>query len=901
MYQHTRYHSGISKSIGSVLLLILLSCSFSLFAQQKGTVIGRLTDANSGEPLIGANVILVGTFQGSSTGPDGTYSFEADPGDYTLRATYIGYMIEDKKVTVVAGQTVTVNFQISQGAVSLGGILVTGTRSKGRTAMESAVPIDAFEAKVIERQGNGDMTETLKNIVPSFTATPLTGDGAAFVRPTSLRGLPPDDILVLTNSKRRHRSALISHFGAAMNVGAQAVDVGMIPSIAVKRLEVLRDGASAQYGSDAIAGVMNFILKDNSKGVEVQATTSSWFTAPNGRGHESDTKIGVNVGLPITDKGFLNLSGEYSDNPELSRGEQHASAAVGYKGWSPEVENDVDKWDPAMNWGRPASNGFRSAWNAGIKLGDRTEAYSFGNFADTYGNYSFFYRAPGKAGALTPIPIDPTDPSKGNFSFGDEFPLGFTPRLEGDQVDFSGILGLKGNLDNGLIYDFSASYGTNRISYTLNGSLNLSWGPQSPFVFDIGDLQQSEINYNADFAYPLTSDVNVAFGAEYRNEVYHMFEGQKESWEPGPWAKVFLLTNPETGEKYTPPGLTANGMRGTSRTEAGVFDRQNTAFYVDAEWDVTEALLVQAAGRFEDFSDFGTTTNGKLAARLNLTDQLVLRSAVSTGFRAPTPGQSNVTTIVTSFDGVTGMQVQEGTVRPDDPLAIALGGAALEPEDAVNVSFGFTARPMNTMNLTVDAYQIDVDRRIIKSRSLPVEGNPEFSELAFYTNALDTRTQGLDVVAVLNLNPGANTNTDISVAYNYNKTDVLRQREIGGKLPVSENNIKNIEENLPKSRANVTVVQGITNQFSLMVRGNYYGSTVDERGTKEEVGDEILIDTELRFRLNNNVNLIGGANNLLNNYPDRIETRVSQGMPYPRRTPIGYNGGMAYLRVEYKF
>ncbi|MEE9169217.1 MAG: TonB-dependent receptor, partial [bacterium] len=736
----------------------------------------------------------------------------------------------------------TIDFQLEEDVVLMSAVLVTGTRTRGRTAIESPVPIDTFSGPMLERQGNGEMTETLKNVIPSFAATPLTGDGAAFVRPTSLRGLPPDDILVLINSKRRHRSSLISHFGAAMNVGAHAVDVGMIPGIALKNLEVLRDGASAQYGSDAIAGVMNFILRDNAEGIEVQATTSRWFGAPNDRGHETDVKVGLNVGLPLTKNGFLNLSGEYISNPELSRGVQHASAAEGYKGWNGTSSQDVDDWDTAMNWGRPKSDGFRSVWNAGLKLSDSVTGYSFGNYADTFGDYSFFYRAAGQNGTLSPIPLDPGDPSKGNFSWGDSFPLGFTPRLHGDQKDFSGIVGVKGYFENGFTYDFSASYGYNRITYTLNGSVNLSWGPDSPFDFDIGDLRQSENNYNADFSYPVAENFNVAFGLEWREEIYQMFEGQKESWAAGPWAKVFLLEDPVNGGNYAAPGLAANGMRGTSRDEAGIFERQNTAIYVDAEWDATEDLLIQFAGRHEDFSDFGTTTNGKVAARFSLSDQFAVRGAVSTGFRAPTPGQSNVTTIVTSFDGVTGKQVQEGTVRPDDPLAIALGGKALEPEDAINYGFGFTARPTSSLNLTVDVYQIDVDSRILKSRALPVVGNPEFTELAFYTNALDTRTKGLDIVAVFDLNRGSTTSSNFSLAYNYNETDVLRQRAVGGELPVTEDHIANIEGNLPKHRATVTVVQGLTDKFSAMLRGNYYGSTVDERGTKEEVGSEVILD-----------------------------------------------------------
>ena len=314
-----------------------------------------------------------------------------------------------------------------------------------------------------------------------------------------LRGLPPDETLILVNSKRRHRSALIAHFGAAMNVGAQAVDIGQIPSIALKNLEVLRDGAAAQYGSDAIAGVMNLILKDASEGVEVQAQVGKWY----GRnyGSETDYKFAANIGFPLTEKGFINISGEYSFNEELSRGDQHA-AAVG-------VENAQD---PAMNWGRPESSGVRTVWNAGLELNEKTKLYFFGNYTDTYGNYSFFYRPPGRSGVLEPIPLDPQDPSKGNFCWCDEFPAGFTPRFEGFQTDLGMVFGIKGDLGDGFLYDLSGSFGKNRINYVLNGSLNSSWGPFSQTTFRPGDLQQAELNFNLDLSKAISDNFNLAAG-----------------------------------------------------------------------------------------------------------------------------------------------------------------------------------------------------------------------------------------------------------------------------------------------------------------------------------------------------------------------------------------------------
>ena len=880
-------------------LIIMLTLGMFSGLMAQGSIVGSVTDAD-GNALPGANVAVEGTSLGAATDGNGSYSISGVPAEsYTLTASFIGYESSSQSVTVGAGAS-QVDFSLATSALAGADVFVTGTRAAARTAMKSPTPIDGFDDLSLRRQGNGDLTETLKNLVPSFNATPLTGDGAAFVRPTSMRGLPPDNILVMTNSKRRHRSALISHFGAAMNVGAQAVDVGMIPSIAIKKLEVLRDGAAAQYGSDAIAGVMNFMLKDNSSGYQVHVTGGQWMEAPNGRGGETDVTIAANVGLPLTDNGFVNLSFEYADRPELSRGNQHASAADGYKGWDAnDAGQDVDEWQTAMNWGRPIGSGFKSVWNAGLKISDNVSAYSFGNYADTFGEYSFFLRAPGKSGALTAVPLNPADPSEGNFSWGDTYPLGFTPRLEGHGNDFSSVVGVKGDMEMGLNYDFSASYGKNHIHYYLKNTLNLSWGPYSPHNFDIGDLEQAETNLNADFTYALSDAINLAFGAEWREESYTMFAGQKESWMPGPWANVALLNDPEIpGDStvYTAPGLAANGMPGTSPAAAGVFDRQNTAFYADVEYAMGDALLLQFAARSEDFSDFGATSNIKFAGRYSLGDLATLRGGYSTGFRAPTPGQSNYTGIVTSFDGPTGMQVQEGTVRPTDALAIALGGAPLVPEEATNTSFGFTTSPIDNLSLTFDLYTINIVNKIIKSRSLAVENNPEFKKLAFYTNALDTETSGYDLVLTYRMG-----NTNLGLAMNHNETEVVEQRQINGEDPISAGLIDNIENNLPKDRITATVTQDFGDALSLMVRLNNYSETIDERSAQDVIDPITFIDVELRYSVSNNLNVVFGANNVTNAYPNEIDTRASQGMPYPRRSPLGYHGGMTYLRLMYDF
>ena len=781
-----------------------------------------------------------------------------------------------------------------------------GTRSSSRNPMSSPTPADVLGKNDLKLQGNGDLTETLKNQLPYFSATPLTGIGSSFVRSISMRGLPSDNVLVLTNSKRRHRSSLIAHYGPAMNIGAQGSDIGMIPSIAIKRLEVLRDAASAQYGSDAIAGAMNMLLKDNSEGVEFQVTSGTWMTAPNGRGGERDITAAANIGLPLSEEGFLNMSAEYSSRPELSRGEQHTSAIDGYKGWDSswgdDEQDNVDEWQTAMNWGRSENNGFRSVWNAGLDVSENIKAYSFGNYASTYGEYSFFLNDTGNS-ALDAIPLDPTAPTAGNFSWSDTYPLGFTPRLEGHGTDFSSVIGIKGaNLAGfGLNYDFSTSYGTNYLNYVLRNSLNSSWGPYSPHDFKIGALQQEEANWNADFTYPLGS-VNIAFGAELREEKYTMYEGQKESWMAGPWGKVHTLAYDSVGTGtmvnygYNAPDLTASGMPGISPDEAGVFDRQSSAFYADVEYSL-DALLIQAAGRFEDFSDFGNTFNFKVAANYAVQNYANLRINFSTGFRAPTPGQSNYTGVVSSYDKATGMQVKEGTLKPTDALSVALGALALDPEESENISVGLTSSYIENLNLSLDYYNVDITDKIIKTRSLPVFGDTEFSELSFYTNALDMKVSGIDFVATYTLKWG----TKLGIAINSNQIEVTSQNKVNGLDPVLPLTVFNIENNLPELRVSANVDHRFSNGISLMFRLNHYGETTDERSTQEKVDPAQLIDIELSYKVSDKLSVVFGANNILNAYPTEIETRVSQGMPYPRRSPLGYNGGILFTRLAYNF
>jgi len=787
-------------------------------------------------------------------------------------------------------------------------VTVTGTRSKPRTVTDSPVPIDTFGTEQLDLQPSGDMTETLKNLVPSFSATPLTGDGSSFVRSTSLRGLPPDEVLLLVNSKRRHRSALIQHFGAAMSAGSQAADMGPMPSIAFRNIEVLRDGAAAQYGSDAIAGVVNFLLRNDAHGGTVRATYGQYYE------NETAVKLEGNIGLPLPNDGFANFSAEWKHEEQLVRGFQPAAAQAAIDAGIPNVGTDspYDGDHLAQTWGRPKNSGIRTAWNLGLPLNDSAEAYAFGNFASTHHNYRFFYRGVDPAGdpntnhsSLRPIPIDPTDPSKGNFCWCDTLTGGYTPYLQGDLTDFSQVAGVRGEWRTGTHYDFSGNYGMSRIDYTLNNTLSPTYGPNSPRRFSPGDLKEWDVSLNADFSHPVTETVNLAFGAEWREETYEMFAGSQESWVPGPWAQIGLLIDPVTGNPYSTPPNGSNGLAGTPAKSAGSFAHHNYSLYTDVEWDVTDDFLLQGALRFEDFTDFGSTTNWKLATRYHVTDVFTLRGAVSTGFRAPTPGQSHLETIVTTFDTTSGLQTNEGTLRPTDPLVAPLGGKELDAEDSTNLSLGFTADVNEAFTLAFDWYKIKVDKRIIKTFNIDVSNNPAFansgfSSLAFYTNGLDTETKGFDVVVTGRHGWARGYSTSYSLAWNHNKTDVTKQHQVNGVNPVTDSTVFNIENNLPDNRISGTVNQYF-DKFSVTVRANWYDSSIDERNGRETVDSATLVDIEGRYPLNDNLTVIAGANNVFDKFPNKIQTRVANGLPYPRRTPIGYDGGLWYLKFEYSF
>jgi len=761
-------------------------------------------------------------------------------------------------------------------------VVVTGSRShKPRSASDSPVPIDVLAGEEFNSMGNNqDITDNLKALVPSYTATPATGDGSAFIRPTSLRGMAPDQSLILVNGKRRHRSALVQFFAPAAGNGAHGVDIGMIPSIGLKSVEVLRDGAAAQYGSDAIAGVMNFRMKDDTEGGQVMVQYGEFFDG------EQSTKIGANGGFALGDSGFLNLTAEWYDNDALSRGiirpDAQALIDAGVAGIG--ADTPFDDAPFTQTWGRPEADGYRLFFNSGFDLSDTMELYVFGNYAETDGRYRFFYRNPGHSSLAALVENDGYT--------GDLLKTGFTPFLDGEQTDYSAVGGLRGNFANEMYYDFSVSLGVSELDYYLNNTVNSSLGlgadgEPAQMGFNTGGYEQEEVNLNADFSKALSDSVNLAFGAEWREETYTVNAGEASSYF----------------------GVGSSGFAGITAADAGEYDRDNWAVYVDVEHDISDDWLMQYALRYEDFSDFGDTINGKIATRYNVTDGFVLRGAVSTGFHAPTPGQANVRTTITTFDGATGLQIEEGLIPPTDPQALANGGAELTEETSLNYSFGFSSDIGDSTTLTLDLYMVEVEDRIYRTGDITTDlGNT----ISFYTNALDVEHQGLDLVLTSDLEWGSGTSTSFTFAYNHNEIDVTDQTQVNGVNPVSDSLIEDIENNYPEDRFVFTANTRFAESWWFMFRANYYGDHYDERGTIDDpdspsakVDDIIYVDLELGWDVTDNVTLTAGGSNVFDEFVDEIgasnANRLSVGLQYPRRTAANYEGGSWYLRAAYNF
>ena len=859
-------------------------------------------------------------------------------------------------------------------------VIITGTRLSDRSAQDSPVPVDVISGSEMRTNGSTDLQDMLRTQVPSFdiNAQPIS-DAATITRPPNLRGLSPDNVLVLVNGKRRHRGSIISFLGGGISDGAQGVDIASIPSLALKQVEVLRDGASSQYGSDAIAGVLNFILRDDAEGFEVVARYGSTF-----EGDGDNYMVAANLGLPLGDRGFVNITGEMRDVEgtvrSVVRNDVAFAAANGYSPVSDFQAINTYTGEAPQYWGQPdVDDDAKLFLNAAFEINDSLEVYAFGNYAERAVTGGFFYRnvvggPSGQRGGVYKGPtVDPTTglasdsgvpsvlvgdldggsscidgiPLGGSggvipdpgllasvsaddncFSFIETIPAGFVPRFGGTNEDSAFAIGARGsfNVGTGLNYDLSAQRGSNKTEFYIRNTINGSLGPNTPRDFVPGGQEQTETVYNLDLSYGfevgLASELNIAVGAEYREEEFDLFAGDPASYALGPLASQGFSSS-------------SNGFGGFPNDTSA--EQDNTAFYVDVETDITDRLTVQAAVRYEEFSNFDNTTNYKLAGLFHVTDSLRLRAAFSTGFHAPTAGQANITNVTTQ--NVNGTLVDQGTLPlfsaagqlGADYIAATNGGAGrpeLGPEEAENFSFG-VGFDIGASTWTIDYYDIDVEDRIALGANVDFLaalnytggstsygtvgealtgldaagvinrqdfiGLDDLAEFRFFSNSFDTRTKGVDLVGNMNFDLMSGFST-ITVAFNYNDTEVTDRGSIN---PISEGRVEALEELLPNVKGNVawSHTQG---KWRTLLRANYYGGW-KSTSNGYDVDAATLVDAQVSYQLTDSLELTAGVDNLFDEYPDKTPNPGGLGQLYPEDSPFGFNGGTWYLQGRYAF
>ncbi len=766
-------------------------------------------------------------------------------------------------------------------------VIVTGTRAPARTAFDSLAPIDVIGEEDLSRASSDELLDSLAQSLPGFTAFrfPLN-DGNIFNRPTALRGLSSDQTLVLVNGRRRHRSAFLE------TSNGQPVDLSQIPITAIKRVEVLRDGASAQYGSDAIGGVINVIL-DDAPGASAFAQYSSYY-----EGDGTAWRGGARGGMEIGAHGFAVLSAELFDTSPTSRTRQRADA-IAFQAANP----DLDVPDPVQRWGQPARDGWRMGWNGEVAVNAGAKAYLFGTLGETHGLSDFNWRNPDVANAFDKSVAFP------GFDLRDVYPVGFTPRFGQDEIDGSAFAGLRGETGDGLEWNLSLGYGLSEIDYRLEESINASLGPDSPTAFKPGRLRETELVFNADVRravaeHRAAGPGNLAAGIELRRERYAVEAGDLASYAVGPGALDGL-----------PPG--SNGFPGYSPEQAGTFEQDSSAAWVDLEWPVTRAWTLGSALRYESYSLFGDTLTGKLSGRYELTPEWVLRGTVSTGFRAPTPGQVYTQRTSQALDTETLDITTRGRFSPIGPIAEIISRREdvtiqpLEAERSENYSLGFGYRGPGGLSVTVDAFQIDVHDRFdlvggftltnaerAELAALAPNMNPNISSVGFFQNVYDSRTLGLEMVTTYEhqLGPGDLTLTG---AYTTIDTDVTR-----ADMSPSEAERTFFENPVPEHRGAVSAIYAL-DRFEWFARLRHYGAWSDVNGDiasdYQNFGSRTFFDLGLTWHLNEALALKVGAENLFDVYPDEARRQANRGLIYSRNAPYDTDGGLLYTRLTSQF
>ena len=922
---------------------------------------------DSSQPLPGVSIVIKGTSTGTTTDFDGNYSINAQIGNI-LVFSFVGY---DTQEIRVSSQTLNVTMK---SGVALDEVVLVGSRAPGRTAIESAVPIDVIDVNSLVSSGpQVNLNQILNYVAPSFTSNTQTiSDGTDHIDPASLRGLGPDQVLVLINGKRRHNSSLVNVNGT-FGRGSVGTDLNSIPAASIKRIEVLRDGAAAQYGSDAIAGVINIILNDNVDELNVRTTTGANFSKnandQTGGVDGATTNVSASYGISLGERGgFVNFTGDFDYREDYSRMKEWEGSVFNFyntverfafnSGYDLSMLLDDDvadvinfgnqaglglsptatkaelrtilgadntaaelsarglvRSDFNMRVGQSSLRGGRFFANMSLPLDDNgTELYSFAGISSRTGNSAGFYRLPNQSRTYTPAYIN-----------------GFLPEINSNIKDKSIAVGIKGKISDWNV-DFSNTYGKNEFLYVIGNTFNASQQNASPTTFDAGGFNFVQNTTNLDVSQyfdDILNGLNVAFGAEYRFENYEIVAGEEASY--GQYtaageliklstqipAKDFFGASRPGGSQVFPGFSPANELsRG----------RTSIAGYFDLEADFSESFMMSFATRFEDYSDFGSTINFKLASLIKAADNFNIRAALNTGFRAPSLHQLNFNSTSTIFNNL-GQPVEVGTFSNDSKAAKLLGIPELKEETSNSASIGFTAKiPDANISLTVDGFFVAIDDRIVYTGQFSAPSGPQGDELrlllsqanasaaAFFANAIDTESKGLDIVVTHRANVGDNLvlKSDLSGTFSKTKkvggikaSKVLEDAGLVGTYFPEDSRVY-LEEAVPRTKVNLSNTLS-TEKFNIFLRNVYFGEVTEATTTvanQQVFGTKLVTDLSFGYNMSESLTVTIGANNLFDIYPDRADpaynNRSDGRFDWSRRSQqFGIGGRFLFARLSF--
>ncbi len=936
--------------------LVIGSCVTPL-AAQTGTLRGTVSDS-SGTPLPSASVTVEGTELRTTTATQGDYEIRGVPaGPRTVRVRLIGFQAASARVSIADRGETRQNFTLGRSPVELAPInVVVGSRARHTAAEELAVPVDIYPAEQLQQQGSKETSVILQSVSPSinFPRQAIT-DAGDIVRPFTLRGLSPDHTLVLVNGWRRHPTALVNNFTYGMGAGSSGVDLNALPSSAIDRVEVLRDGASAQYGSDAIAGVVNLVLKDGAFTPFLNGDVGR-YTPDDYPDDGTTVNVSGGWGIPVS-RGTLGVFGEFRDREANNRAyaDTFEDAGTGVadsvdsNGQVVQKRNPVDQ--PNHFWGDGEEKDVLTFANFRLPVNEQgsSEIYSFGGYSHRDGTGHGFRRCA----------VDCASFITGR-AWPEIYPFGFLPAITGTATDYSAAGGLRGVI-SGWNYDLGGEFGHNDFDYNISNTLNVSLGPcletacapgpdgafgtgddpgiPNQLSFFAGRVLREELVTALNIAKPvqlgLSAPVNLAFGVTFRRERYAIRPGELASYvdgghlPPDSTGADGIFGN-EDDNTHAPAG--SQVFAGFNPSDAADEHRTNVGVYADAETNLSPKLFANIAGRFESYSDFGERLTGKAALRFQPSQRLIFRASAGTGFRAPGLSQSFFSKVVTNV--IAGQVVEVGIFPVGNPASVALGSKPLRDETSFSFSGGFAATPVENLTFTADYFNIRIDNRIILGATfddsvtlaiLAANGITSVTGVQYFTNGLKTRTQGVDVTANLRVPTGANGRLDLNASANYTKNEILEVDPLPEVLSAAGSTepglldsvtVIGIEEERPDWRGTLQA-NWTDGGFTTLGRLSYYGSFSSAQPgfcdlCRENYGGKGIVDAELGYRFSL-VGLFLGVRNLFDTYPDRPSSTVVVDdfgdtakdfnsnfgtFPWAAASPFGYSGRYVYARTE---